>query len=347
MKSLFYLLFFPLHWVLLIGIEVELLFNEMKSGSGISKAEDSLGFIQKFYPTAKHKIRSPTGHWFYCTIPLSTISKNEDIFGNTPTSYLSNKEARKYFSFLEGECTRMRRPDFIWEFCHGKYIRQFDDETTFKVSKKKTLENYFLGFHPDYDLKRYSLVNVSEDYKTGRPQEYFHFKESKSKTKQSLSEKKPSHYFLNKTGSVLFSFGPVIRIRSDTYGFLVKFSKTSQDFDLRLSVWLPEDKIPEIEGVNQFYDPATGATTKERKRFDGVPYLKIMLWVGRVIDNSTLLLRETPLYDFTTSYFELEEIFNHTRKHLTKTGLISQPPIDIEGSFPLNLKEIKKGKLLL
>ena len=58
---------------------------------------------------------------------------------------------------LKDACSRYRTKDFLWEFCFEKYLRQYDDELTFRNVNKKKKELYFLGYFNPQDSRKYSL----------------------------------------------------------------------------------------------------------------------------------------------------------------------------------------------
>lgn len=86
---------------------------------------------------------------------------------------LTKEEAESIMIHFKDYCVRHRTKDFLWEFCYGKYLRQYDDKMTIANAMKAGPELFFLGFLNPNDSARYELIITKDSGDYNPPREYF------------------------------------------------------------------------------------------------------------------------------------------------------------------------------
>ena len=74
---------------------------------------------------------------------------------------------------FKDSCVRHRTKDFLWEFCYGKYLRQYDDALTMQNAHKPKAELFFLGFFDPSQSAKFTNIITPETRDYNPEREYF------------------------------------------------------------------------------------------------------------------------------------------------------------------------------
>lgn len=70
------------------------------------------------------------------------------------------EESEQFLGPLKDFCTTLPTRFFLFEFCHQKYARQFDDASTMFWGNKPAPENYYMGFQANFSLNVYPTLLI-------------------------------------------------------------------------------------------------------------------------------------------------------------------------------------------
>ena len=205
---------------------------------------------------------------------------------------LTVEEAESILVHFKDFCVRHRTKDFLWEFCYGKYLRQYDDKITIANALKPGPELFFLGFLNPNDAKKYELVISKETGDYSPPREYF-----AKEIRLALPKEK---YIQTNKNLVLLS--DVLHLEDYPEGSL-----------LSLIIYVPGSQLSDTRiKINPIGETLAGNTaSSNRRNVNGVVYHRLERLIRVIVDMNTIILDEAFPFDVATNQANIE-IFVYT-----------------------------------
>ena len=209
---------------------------------------------------------------------------------------VTGKDAEAIMMHLQDTCTHHRTKEFLWEFCPGKYFRQYDDLMTVENAQKRWFELFFLGFAPGVDSNKFlqSITNATGGF---------------SPQKEHADKKIYSPLLTQK---YIQTLGHLVRLSDITQNFYVhKETNSSHEYIYVLTLSVP---VSEIKNNNTVINPAgetwekfikAGKKDQVTKTIDGVTYVLLERLIRTVICPELILLEEELPFNIATSQFDI------------------------------------------
>ena len=203
---------------------------------------------------------------------------------------LTKEEIQSVLIHFKDTCVRHRSKDFLWEFCYGKYLRQYDDRFTAQAANKPSYELFFLGFFDATQAPKFQkeITPNTGDYNPKR--EYF--------------EKETRYLLLEDT--YIQTKGNLVQISNVS---TIGNNKNGDVF--ALIAYVPASKLTDQNIVVNPSGETLGdhirnnTRDKITKTINGEPYIMLERLVRVVTSPSTFLLEEEFPLDITTKQIEL------------------------------------------
>lgn len=190
--------------------------------------------------------------------------------------------------YLKDECTYHRTNDFLWEFCHNKYIRQFDDEITIHNARKPAPELFFLGFHSSVDPQKY-IRAIKPEMGPYPPEMDYDLP---------LRGEVPIERYLHTHGRI----AKIVNLRSfhrhnpDTLYFIRAYVPAKE---------LNDSAIVDVNGKSLKYYKKAKRESRITKIIDGNKYIKLERFLVRVLNSDTALLENEFPMDISTKHTKI------------------------------------------
>ncbi len=209
---------------------------------------------------------------------------------------LTGKRAEDVMVHFSDTCTHYRTPEFLWEFCPGKYFRQYDDLKTIENAKKPKYELFFLGFAEGVDRAKFlqAITAKSGDFSPAK----------EHADKKVYAGLVPQKY--------VQTLGHLVRLSDKTHDFyLHRETNSSHEYIYVLTVYVPAS---EIKNENIVINPAgetlekyvkSGKKDQVTTTRDGVAYVILERLIRTVICPELILLEDEFPFNIATSHFDI------------------------------------------
>lgn len=191
---------------------------------------------------------------------------------------------------FKDSCVRHRTKDFLWEFCYGKYFRQYDDSLTIQNANKPAAELFFLGFFdPSQSVKFTKAITPdTRDYHPER--EYFEREIRYELVEESYIRTFRNMVRLSNVSEILLR-EKVEMLALEVYVPASEIKNTSTVMNIKgthLKAFIESDKLSTIS-----------------KEINGKTYYKLQRLI-RVLFSSTILFLDQPFpFDIATDKFDI------------------------------------------
>jgi len=263
---------------------------------------DEYRLLTHYYDTIKKKITLDDGRKVTCSIPLGDVDDHPKVEFPEVIGNVTGKDAEAIIMHLQDTCAHHRTKEFLWEFCPGKYLRQYDDDTTLQNAQKKWRELFFMGFAEGVEPTKYTTVITNETTSFTPQKEH--------------AEKKV--YTPLKTQRYIQTLGHFVRLSDSTQNFyLHKESIESHEHFYVLTVYVPVSEFKNgsnivINPAGETWDKYVKAGKKDQvtKTIDGVSYVLLERLIRAVISPELILLEEELPWNIATSQFDIHQYHN-------------------------------------
>ncbi len=201
---------------------------------------------------------------------------------------LTREDIKSALIHFKDVCIRHRTKDFLWEFCHEKYLRQYDDQLTVQAASKQLYELFFLGFYDVTQADKFQkrITPMTGDYDP--PREYFD---------------KPIRYTLS-SDPYIQTFGQIVKFSNVS----ISYNKTSEVF--ALVTWVPASQLNDKSIINPAGETLgeykkSNTQDKITKTIKGESYIILERLVIAITSDSTLILESAFPIEIATRHYDL------------------------------------------
>lgn len=260
----------------------------------------------RYLQTTSRKLILDDGRVVQCRVPLLDDSIDQEFLNETvkillrilslnftkeivpEVRNLTSEEVESQLLYLTDECTRYRTPDFLWEFCHNKYIRQFDDDITIHNARKPEAELFFLGFHSSVDPQKF-VRTIRPNTGPYQPEIDYDIP---------LRGQVPVQKYLHTHGRI----AKIVNIRSfhrhtpDTLYFIRAYVPAKE---------LNDHAVVDLNGKTLKYYKKNNIESRITKIIDGNKYVKLERFILKVLNSHTALLDKAFPMDISTTHTKI------------------------------------------
>jgi hypothetical protein len=247
--------------------------------------DDKFAFTNHYFHTISRKIKLQDGRNLVCKVPLKYPALSEDEHKTKPKRNLTAEQAEMIFMHFKDLCATTRTKVFLWEICHKKHGKQYDDATTIMNAQKQQAELFYLGWYNDEGDDRFSL------------------------TKELNVEPDKRKYFI-KYDKILLTDGNIVKFIN-----YASLSTISQHKPYALSIYVP---LKEVENIPDLILDVTGKTLKTYKDEEGLSarikmihgekHVKIDRKISKFISSSIVFIATPFPFDMITSDFTIIDV---------------------------------------
>lgn len=240
----------------------------------------------RYFDTVSKKMHLDDGRTITCEIPLIRAEETQW----TQLGNLTKEQMESALIHFKDSCTRHRTKDFLWEFCYGKYFRQYDDALTIQNVNKPKAELFFLGFFDPSQSAKFADIITPETGNYEPEREYFDTEIRYKLVEESYIRTFRNMVRMSNISDISFS-EKVEMLALEVYIPVSEIKNSSTVMNIkgtRLSAFIENDKLSMITKV-----------------IDGKKYYKLQRFI-RVIASTTLLILDQPFpFDVATDKFDI------------------------------------------
>lgn len=207
-----------------------------------------------------------------------------------PLGNLTQEQVQSVLIHFKDSCVRHRTKDFLWEFCYGKYFRQYDDALTIQNANKPKAELFFLGFFDPSQSTKFTSVITPETRDYHPEREYF--------------DREIRYRLVEET--YIRTFRNMVRMSN-----ISDISLIEKEEMLALEVYIPVTEIKNtstvmnIKGTHLKAFMESDKLSAVTKEIGGKKFYKLQRLISVIVSSTILILDQPFPFDVATDKFDI------------------------------------------